>query len=57
MPTFSALNHESRTKPGIASCLTPNAGTHHEWITSLAVMITRTLVSTGTTIGLSTSSR
>ena len=57
MPTLSALNHMSRTKPGIASCLTPNAGTHQAWITSLAVMSTRTFLPTGTTIALSTSSR
>src|SRR5260363_94872 len=30
VPTLSALNHVSRITPGIASCLTPNAGTYHE---------------------------
>ena len=57
VPALSALNQMSRTKPGIASCLTPNAGTHQAWITSSAVMRTRTFLPTGTTTGLSTSSR
>ena len=35
VPHLPALkNHESRTKPGDRICLTPNAGTHHEWMTS-----------------------
>ena len=56
-PIFSARNQVSRTKPGIASCLTPNDGTIHAWITSLAVITTRILRLTGTTSGLSTSIR
>ena len=47
----------SRTKPGMASCLTPNAGTLHEWMTSSAVVMMRTFLPTGTTSGLSTLSR
>ena len=51
------LNQASLTKPGMASFFTPKAGTHQEWITSLAVTSTRTFVPTGTTSGLSTFSR
>ncbi len=54
---MSALNHVSRTKPGIASCFTPNAGTYHEWTTSFAVVMMRIFLLTGTTSGLSTSCR
>ena len=57
VPVCSARNHMSRRKPGIASCLAPKAGIHQAWITSAAVMITRTFLPTGTTISLSTSSR
>jgi hypothetical protein len=56
-PVFSALNQVSRTKPGIASCLTPSAGTIQAWMTSLAVVMMRTFLPTGTTRGLSTSIR
>jgi hypothetical protein len=51
------LNHVSRTKPGIASCFTPKAGTYQEWTTSFAVVMMRIFLSTGTTSGLSTSCR
>jgi hypothetical protein len=37
--------------------LTPSDGTPQAWITSLAVVITRTLRFTGTTSGLSTRKR
>ena len=47
----------SRRKPGIASCLAPNAGIHQAWITSAAVVMMRTFLPTGTTTSLSTSSR
>ncbi len=57
VPMVSAWNQASLMKPGMPSFLTPNAGIHHEWITSAAVMSTRTFVFTGTTSGLSTSSR
>jgi hypothetical protein len=57
VPVFSARNHASRAKPGIASCFTPNAGTQNAWMTSLAVVMTRIFRSTGTTIGSVTSSR
>ena len=39
----------------MASCLTPNACTDHAWITSLAVVMMRIFLLTGTTISLSTS--
>ena len=42
-------------RPGNASIFTPNDGTAHEWITSVAVTTTLTCVSTGTTNALSTS--
>ncbi|CFO64857.1 Uncharacterised protein [Bordetella pertussis] len=57
MPGFSARNQASRRKPGIASCLTPKSGTIQEWMTSPAVSTTRTFLSTGTTMWLSTSIR
>ena len=57
VPVFSARNQMSRRKPGIASCLAPNAGTHQAWITSAAVVMMRTFLPTGTTTSLSTSSR
>src|SRR5690606_37798327 len=47
----------SLIRPGMASCFQPSAGTHQEWITSSAVITKRTLVSTGSTRRLSTSSR
>src|SRR5690606_24626230 len=56
-PTFSMLVQASLTKPGMASCFQPSAGTHQAWITSSEVMTNRTLVSTGNTRRLSTSSR
>ncbi|MCY1219455.1 hypothetical protein D9M72_314310 [compost metagenome] len=56
-PIFSALNQVSRTKPGIASCLTPKAGIIQAWITSLAVVTMRIFLLTGTTSSLSTSIR
>src|SRR5947207_12059207 len=49
--SVSTLNQASFTKPGIASFLTPKAGTHQEWMTSAAVISRRTLVPTGTTSG------
>ena len=52
-----ARNQISLMKPGIASFFMPNAGTHQAWMTSAAVSSKRTFVSTGTTSGLSTSSR
>lgn len=44
-------------RPGIASALIPSLGTAQEWITSAAVIITRTSVCIGNTARLSTSSR
>jgi len=35
----------------MASCLTPKAGTIQAWITSLAVVMMRIFLSTGTTSG------
>jgi len=39
-------------KPGIASCLAPNAGTHQEWTTSAAVVRMRIFLPIGTTSSL-----
>lgn len=44
-------------RPGIASDLTPRAGTAQEWRTSSAVMRIRAAVPMGVTIRLSTSNR
>ncbi len=56
-PGVSMLVQASLMIPGMASCFQPSAGTHQAWMTSSAVMTKRTLVFTGSTNRLSTSSR
>jgi len=43
-------------RPGTASILIPKDGTANEWMTSEPVVITRTVLFTGTTMSLSTAS-
>ena len=54
VPTLSALNQVSFTRPGIASLLTPKAGSAQACYTSLAVIKTFTTLLTGTITSLST---
>jgi hypothetical protein len=49
MPGSSILTQVSRRKPGTASRLTPNCGTHQVWITSVEVSRMRTFLPTGST--------
>ena len=55
-PDNGQIEFDSLMRPGTASILMPNDGTANEWITSEPVVITRTVLFTGTTISLSTAS-
>ena len=57
MPSSSAWNQVSLSRPGTASIFTPKAGIVQAWITSAPVTCMCTTASTGTTTAVSVASR